>query len=296
MLAGDGQPLGVGPRATAVLGALLAADGRVVTEAELLDAGWPGLIVEEGKLSVQIAALRKALGTGPNGGEWIAAIARVGYRFAGPVTVEAEAATPGPAAPVPAEGRSAVAVLPFANPGGDPGDDHFADGITEAIISALSRFPWFHAIGRNASFALRSTGADASGIARALGARYVLQGRVRRAGRVVRISVNPVEAASAHQVWAERYDTELDDLFAGQDRIAAGLAAVQLDQRNPYAHYALAITSACGADVDRAVARAASAERGCARTDPAQQSRVGGAARSLARGGRPAVGSRSWEQ
>jgi TolB-like protein len=356
VLAADGEPLAVGQRAAAVLGALLAADGRVVTKAELLDAGWRGLVVEESNLSVQIAALRKALGAAPEGREWIATAARVGYRFAGPVTVEVEGGPSGGATHAPAEGRPAVAVLPFANLGGDPGDDYLADGITEEIITALSRFRWFHVIGRNASFAFRAGGADAGEVARALGARYVLQGNVRRAGRAVRISVHLVDAANARQVWGERYDTELDDLFAVQDRIAeqvvgatepallrtesanvarraplgdvdawdrvqrgtalfhrftrathlqarelfrearaldpglpeasiwlarvnagivaygwsddpdrdlsegidAGLLAVQLDERNPYAHYALAITSAYGPDVDRAV-RAAEA-------------------------------------
>lgn len=356
VLAADGAPLSVGPRATAVLGALLAADGRVVTKSDLLDAGWPGLIVEESNLSVQVAALRKVLGAGPEGGEWIATIARVGYRFAGAVTVESDAVPRGEGPRAPAAGRPAVAVFPFASPGGDAEDDYLAAGITEEIITALTRFPWFHVIGRNASFALRSGGADAAEAARALGARYVLQGSVRRAGRAVRISVSLVEAANGHQVWAERYDTELGELFAVQDRIAArvvgatepallradaanaarraplgdvdawdrvqrgtalfhrvtrathlqardlfreartldpglpeasiwlarvsaglvayawsdapvrdlaegiaaGLAAVQLDERNPYAHYALAITSAYGPDIDRAV-RAAEA-------------------------------------
>jgi TolB-like protein len=354
VLAVEGKPLAVGQRATAVLGALLAADGRVVAKAELLDAGWPGLVVEESNLSVQIAALRKVLGPGPDGREWIATIARVGYRFAGPVTLEAEAEALGSAIQTSVDGRPAVAVLPFTNLSGDAADDYIADGITEEIITALSRFRWFHVIGRNASFAFRTSGADASQVARALGARYVLQGSVRRAGRDIRISVHLVEAATVHQLWAERYDTELDDVFAVQDRIAAhvvgatepallrsesaarraplggadtwervqrgtalfhrvtrpthlqarllfrearaldpalpeagiwlarvsagivaygwsddpdrdlaegihaALAAVQLDERNPYAHYALAITSAYSTDVDRGV-RAAEA-------------------------------------
>src|SRR5512146_2367751 len=83
VLSADGQPLAAGQRAAAVLGALLAADGRVVTKAELLDAGWPGLVVEESNLSVQVAALRKILGAAPDGRDWIATVARVGYRFAG---------------------------------------------------------------------------------------------------------------------------------------------------------------------------------------------------------------------
>ena len=93
VLSRDGAPVDAGHRAVRLLQALLRAEGRVLTKAELLDAAWPGLVVEESNLSVQVAALRKLLGDSPAGRPWIATIARVGYRFDGPVS----AAPPAPA-------------------------------------------------------------------------------------------------------------------------------------------------------------------------------------------------------
>lgn len=146
-LSRDGRPLdAAGQRALGVLHALLNANGRAVAKAQLIDFAWPDAIVEESNLSVQIAPLRKLLGPAPGGGNWIATIARIGYRFAGSVTV-AEAAEELTAES--AVDRPSVAVLPFDNLSGEADKECFVDGITEDIIAALSRFRWFFVIGRN---------------------------------------------------------------------------------------------------------------------------------------------------
>ena len=143
----DGKALAVGQRGVAVLQALLEAEGRVVGKAELMERVWPGTFVEESNLTVQVAALRKALGAGPDGQGWIATVPRVGYRL---VRGGTEAAP----------GVPAVAVLPFDNLGGDPGQDWFADGVVEEIITALARFRSFAVVARNSSFAYRGRAVD----------------------------------------------------------------------------------------------------------------------------------------
>lgn len=224
-LSRDGAPLAAGQRALAVLHALLKAGGQVVAKADLIDAAWPGVVVQESNLSVQVAALRKLLGRTEDGAQWIATVPRVGYRFAATVAVEAGARTPpAPLEPPDPGGRPSLAVLPFANLSGDPAQEYFADGISEDIIAALSRFRWFHVIARNSSFAFKGQPADVKNVARELGVRYVLDGSVRKAQAQVRISAQLADAVSAHQLWAERYDVELGDIFAVQDRIAEQVA------------------------------------------------------------------------
>ncbi|MGA8005889.1 MAG: winged helix-turn-helix domain-containing protein, partial [Burkholderiales bacterium] len=223
-LSRDGAPVPAGQRSLAVLRALLKAAGRVVTKEELIEAAWPGVVVEESNLSVQIAALRKLLGRAPDGSEWIATVPRIGYRFAAEVTAEESASPRGPLEPADPAGKPSVAVLPFANLSGDPAQEYFADGISEDIIAALSRFRWFHVIARNSSFVFKGKPVDVKNVARELGVRYVLDGSVRKAQAQVRISAQLADAVSAHQLWAERYDVELDDILAVQDRIAEQVA------------------------------------------------------------------------
>lgn len=225
VLTREGAPIALGNRALSVLQALLAAQGGVVTKAELLAAAWPGTVVEESNLAVQVAGLRRILGAAPGARDWIATASRVGYRFTGPLRVEPSA--PQAAAGAPASdlgGKPSIAVLPFANLGGEAEQDYFVDGITEDIIAALSRFRWFFVIGRNSSFALKGRNIGAREVARELGVRYVLEGSARRAGERIRIAAALDDAASASRIWAERFDFAPGDLFSVQDRIVQQVA------------------------------------------------------------------------
>jgi TolB-like protein/Flp pilus assembly protein TadD len=223
----DGRPVAVGHKGLSLLNALLQAGGQVVSKAALMQAAWSDAAVEESNLPVQIAALRKLLGPQPNGQDWIATVARAGYRFAGHVQAAAGVA----ADTLPRDDRSAepserpsIAVLPLANMSGDAEQDYLADGITEDIIIALTRFRWFRVIGRSSSFAYKGRFVDSKQITRELGARYVLEGSLRRSGQQVRITAQLVDAMSASQIWAERYEMELKDAFAIQDAIAERVA------------------------------------------------------------------------
>lgn len=126
--------------------------------------------------------------------------------------------------PLPPEGPS-IAVLPFVNMSGDPAHDHIADGLTEDIITELSRLRWLFVIARNSSFTYRGRAVDVRQVARELGVRYVLEGSVRVAGARMRVTGQLVDAETGKHIWAERYDRELTDLFAVQDEITGHVVA-----------------------------------------------------------------------
>lgn len=129
----------------------------------------------------------------------------------------------GPSLPLP--DRPSIAVLPFVNLSDDPVQEYLSDGISEDIITALSRFRWFFVIARNSSFAYKGRPVDTTQVARELGVQYLLVGSVRKAANRVRVSAQLVETASGHPVWAERYDRNIDDIFALQDDITGSIVS-----------------------------------------------------------------------
>ena len=141
----------------------------------------------------------------------------------GPASSAAPAATPAPSAesqPVLSlPDKPSIAVLAFQNMSGDPEQEYFSDGITEDIITNLSKYRGFFVIARNSSFTYKGQAVDVTRVGRELGVRYVLEGSVRKAGRRVRITAQLVDATSASHLWAEKYDRDLTDLFAMQDEI-----------------------------------------------------------------------------
>ena len=152
--------------------------------------------------------------------------------------VRAFAVTPDETAPMPAPeperpAKPSVAVLAFDNmsPGGE--QDYFAEGITEDIITALSRVPWIFVIARNSSFSYRGLAVDIRRVGRELGVRYVLEGSVRRVGQRLRVTGQLIDAETGAHLWAEHFDGELEDVFALQDRITeAVVAAIAPEIRN----------------------------------------------------------------
>lgn len=132
-----------------------------------------------------------------------------------------------------ASDRPSLAVLPFVNMSGDAEQEYFADGITEDIITALSKLRWFFVIARNSSFIYKGKSVDVKRVARELGVRYVLEGSVRKSGNRVRITAQLIDAAAGNHIWAERYDGELNDIFDLQDQVTTrvvGAIAPKLEQ------------------------------------------------------------------
>lgn len=121
--------------------------------------------------------------------------------------------------------QPSIAVLPFVNLSGDPDQAYFSDGITEDVITEISRFRTLFVIARNSSFAYRGRAVDLSAIGRELGVQYVLEGSVRRSGNRLRITAQLTDAANGHHIWAERYDRRVEDVFAVQDELSRTIAS-----------------------------------------------------------------------
>jgi TolB-like protein/tetratricopeptide (TPR) repeat protein len=234
----DGELVGLGGRAVAVLRALLERAGEPVSKAALIAAAWPGRVVEDANLTVQITALRRMLGEAPRGDLWIETLPRRGYRYVGPSPTEtSDVAHPAnlalprvpyadPTEPVAAlalPDRPSIAVLPFKNLSSDTQHDYFADGMTEEIITELSRFRQLFVIARNSSFTYKGRAVDITEVGRELGVRYVLEGSVRVAGGRIRIIGQLIDAASATHLWADRFEGGLEDIFDLQDRVTASV-------------------------------------------------------------------------
>jgi TolB-like protein len=121
--------------------------------------------------------------------------------------------------------KPSIAVLPFQNMSGDAGQEYFADGMVEDIITALSRMRWLFVIARNSSFAYKGRSIDAKQVGRELGVRYLLEGSVRKAGNRVRITGQLIDASTGAHLWADHFDGDLEDIFDLQDRVTASVVS-----------------------------------------------------------------------
>ena len=144
--------------------------------------------------------------------------------IAEPVRVYGVVAAPAPPA-LALPDEPSIVVLPFANLSDDPEQAFFADGVTEDLTTALSRLRWLFVIARNSAFAYKDRSVDVRTIARELGVRYALEGSVRRIGQRIRITGQLIDAEKGSHIWAEKYDRQLDDIFAVQDEITGNIVA-----------------------------------------------------------------------
>ena len=202
-----------------VLCALVSANGNVVSKDELMTRVWPGSVVEENNIHVNVSALRKALQGAESGQDYVVTVPGRGYRFIAFDSAESidKAVPRGLSLP----DRPSIAVLPFNNLSGAPEQEYFADGIVEDIITALSRMRWLFVIARNSSFTYKGRIVDVKQVGRELGVRYVLEGSVRKAANRVRISGQLIDAATGAHLWADRIDGALEDIFVLQDEVTA---------------------------------------------------------------------------
>lgn len=239
----SGDVVPIEPQVFDLLVYLVRNCDRTISKDELIDAVWQGRIVSDTTLSSRISAARRAIGdTGKDQG-LIRTQHKRGFRFVGRV----EAVLPTPAqkhqiaststqslagevsrslavsklSALPLPDKPSIAVLPFQNMSGDPQQEYFADGLTEDIITGLSRERWFFVIARNSTFAYKGEAVDVRKVASQLGVKYVLEGSVRRAGDRVRVTGQLIDAAHNIHLWADRYDRELADVFELQDDITS---------------------------------------------------------------------------
>lgn len=231
--------IAIEPQVLDVLVHLVQNHDRVVSNDDLIASVWGGRAVSDASLTSRIYAARKALGDNGQHQSLIRTIARRGHRFVGAVRLQSEGgehvapAIALPLAepkeelrpPLPLPERPAIAVLAFVNMSGDPEQEYFSDGISEDIITALSKLRWFFVIARNSSFVYKGTAVNIRKIGEELGVGYVIEGSVRRDGDRVRITAQLNDVATGSHIWAERYDRGLRDIFAVQDEITEAITA-----------------------------------------------------------------------
>jgi TolB-like protein/Tfp pilus assembly protein PilF len=213
---------------------LVRAAPNVVSPDELMRLVWPGVIVSPETVSQRVKLLRDALGDDPRLPRYIAGLRGRGYHMV-PV-IEEIPDSPATAAPNSTSSRYeavshtppkseagpervAICVLPFENMSGDPEQAYFSDGITEDIITELSRWRLLAVRSRSASFSYRGAAGDTQRVARELNVRFIVEGSMRRIGERIRISVQLIDNETGSHIWAEKFDREAAQLFAVQDQV-----------------------------------------------------------------------------
>jgi adenylate cyclase len=227
-------PVAVEPKVFDLLAYVIENRERVVSRDDLIAHVWGGRIVSEAALARCINGARTAIGDSGETQRLIKTFQRKGLRFVGAVheqapsgsAANAAAGAERPAPNLALPDRPSIAVLPFENISGDTGQDYFCGGVTADIITELSRFSELFVIARNSSFQYKGKAVDVRQVGRELGVRYVVEGSIRRGGDRVRISVQLADAVTGAHRWAERYDRQIEDVFAVQDEMARTIVAI----------------------------------------------------------------------
>jgi TolB-like protein len=205
---------------------------RVISKDVLIEQIWQGRAISDAALNSRINAARRAIGDTGKQQALIRTVQRRGFLFAAEVTTRENGqrttmagCMPEPSLAPPPD-KPSIAVLPFQNLSGDPRQDYSADGVVEDIITGLARINWLFVMARISSFSYKGQAVDVKRIGRELGARYVLEGSFRNAGKRIRISTRLIDAETGGHLWAQRYDRRLEDIFALQDEITLSVVGV----------------------------------------------------------------------
>ena len=259
--ADSGQTVSLTGKVFDALRYLVEHRGRLVEKHALLEAVWPGVVVEEANLAQTISVLRRALGEDPQAPRYVATISGRGYQFVADVEVgrwqparhgrskilfaaaafllssiailvlgwsvwvddDDPLSNTVASQPEAVSSRSAIAVLPFDVLANDPEEEHVADGIAEDLITRLAAWRSFPVIARTSTFAYKGRAVDARQLGRELATGYLVEGSLRRTGNRLRISTQLIDASSGRHVWAQTYNRDLQDIFALQDEISEAI-------------------------------------------------------------------------
>jgi TolB-like protein/Tfp pilus assembly protein PilF len=212
---------------------LLEQSGEVVSREELQKTLWPGgtVVDFDHGIATALKKLRQALRDDAHHPRYIETLARRGYRWIAGVEWIESGEKPETSKPAD-ETIDSIAVLPFANLGGDPEEDYFCDGLAEEILNALTRIPGLRVTARTSSFSFRGKQHDIRQVGQALNVRSILEGGVRRSGNRIRITVQLIDVATGYHLWSDTIEPEAHDAWAVQEQIAGAIvAAIQLELR-----------------------------------------------------------------
>ena len=225
----------VTPQVFDLLDYLIRNRGRVVSKDDLIDAIWSGRSVSDAALATRLNAARSAIGDSGQQQRLVKTLPRKGFRFVGSVR-ETQRLSDAPVAddqmkhrkPVETPAlalpdKPSIAVLPFQNLSDDPEQEYFADGMVEDIITGLSRSKLLFVISRNSSFTYKGKAVDIKQVSRDLGVRYVLEGSVRKTGKRIRVTGQLIDASTDAHIWADKFDSDLEDIFDLQDRLTSNV-------------------------------------------------------------------------
>jgi len=260
-LARDDKNIKLEPRIASLLFHLTQNAGHPVSRDILMEKAWPGMVVGDEALTSAINKLRKAFGDDSHHPEVIETIPKVGYRLIADVkylpsekvisdtnssfknlNITNISAAIGLAillgiffwfqrpelddqSITPLPNKPSIAVLPFTNMSNDAEQEYFADGMTEDLITDLSKISGLFVISRNSVFTYKGKSVKSRQVAEELAVRYVLEGSVRRSGNQVRINIQLIDATTGGHIWADRYDGTYDDIFALQDKVTSKIVA-----------------------------------------------------------------------
>ena len=215
------------PQVIELLILLLEQRERMVSKEEIYESIWKDRIVSDAALSSRIKTLRQLLGDDGRTQAVIKTVHRKGFRFVAPVQCNELKGNESKQKDTPTarNNKPTIAVLPFANLSQQPQQDYLADGISGDIIAHLAKHRWINVVARNTTFGVRGHNLSLTQLARQLNTNYVVEGSVQRAGNRVRVTTHLMDAHSGHQLWADRYDREIEDIFALQDEITETLVA-----------------------------------------------------------------------
>jgi len=222
----DGVTIKLEPKAMRLLVCLAEHAGQVLSVEEILDLVWKDVVVSSDSVYAAVAALRRSLGDDPRKPKYIANVVRRGYRLIAAVTPWVEPAVDPPSIAPELPSKPSVAVMPFANLSDDPEQSYFIDGLMEEVVSALTRIRTLFVIGNGSTRDRKGQGLTPCEAARKLGVRYLLEGSVRRAGDQIRVIARLIDSATEAQIWANRFDGGLQEMFELQDKVALGVAGV----------------------------------------------------------------------
>ena len=227
----DGKVVAVAPQVFDLLEYLIRNREHVVSKDDLIAAIWDGRIVSDAALTTRLNVARGAIGDSGEEQRLIKTLPRKGFRFVGTVregpTQAIDAVTENPLEALKPTlalpDKASIAVLPFANLSSDPEQEYFADGMVEDIITGLSRSRSLFVIARSSTFTYKGKAVDIKLVGRELGVRYVLEGSVRKAGNRVRITGQLIDAETGTHLWADRFDSQLEDIFDLQDQVTSSV-------------------------------------------------------------------------